>query len=300
MSFLALACPIVTVKAAEVYGFIPELTRTQGVVAETKAWWIFTGERWTGTISHGFYDSVDLAGMELIIIFDSRVHKTTLNGVHEGTFEVKDSVTGETVFAGIVKGRMEGGNYIEGRWTQDSNTKGFYKGWKITPDITGTGEKWDVQFYSEGFDEYGYNYGSNLFVGPAYLYDRNPDYDFGYGYNDDLLVMKWSDNWEPGMNPTDNPELYMGAWVTNLWEGYADEDGDGIEEHYTYFVKIVYMGTTEHHYFGEPLIPGDPDFSPNGWYIWGYFVVVQEVWNDPSIGITGVQTLAARPALGGY
>lgn len=139
-------------------------------------------------------------------------------------------------------------------------------------------------------------------MGPAQQYDRNYDPNFGSGYDDDLVIMKWSDNWETGqrMNVLDNPSLYNGAWVTNLWQGMADVDGNGVEEHYTSFVKVVYMGETTWHDYGEPLISGDPYFSSNGWYIWGYFVVIQEVWNDPSIGVAGIMTKAVRPALGGY
>ncbi len=53
------------------------------------------------------------------------------------------------------------------------------------------------------------------------------------------------------------------GWLTNHVEGdYLD--ADGVTQHYTYFVKIVWVG------------PGGD--------LWGQYTVIEEIYNDPASG----------------
>ena len=67
------------------------------------------------------------------------------------------------------------------------------------------------------------------------------------------------------------------GWLTNQNEGdYLGGDGD--YHHYTYFVKIVWTG------------PGSP--------LWGEYTIIQEIYNDPVGGITGLQSKVGAPGFG--
>jgi hypothetical protein len=134
-----------------------------------------------------------------------------------------------------------------------------------------------------GFADNGYNYQAHLFN--------------GY-WGGDLLVMKWSDSWLSNMDCDGDGKLdrhygfptYIGsgAWETNFWLGeYEGEDGEVCK--WTYFVKIV-------------AVPEDATLLGGIWYnaagveigteIWGQFVIIQEVWNDPCEGAHGVYYLS--------
>lgn len=130
-----------------------------------------------------------------------------------------------------------------------------------------------------GFDMYGYNYDSRLFVGTYDGVDRYLDGlcwgDNTGEYADDILVMKWSAGW-------DDARFHGGTWGPDAWEtnhAVGDYPGDdGQMHHYTYFCKIVWIGPAP---VGEP----DPYLDIR---IWGQFGIVEEVWNDPYGGLHGL------------
>lgn len=133
---------------------------------------------------------------------------------------------------------------------------------------------------SVGFDQFGYNYQAHEFNGTYDSVDRKLD-DKYWGqigdFVDDKLSMKWSDAWLANVDCNGDGKLDRGApgssgfptssqgWETNQVEGDYDSDGDGTQDaHYTYFVKIVWVG------------PGGS--------LWGEFEVIQENSNDPLDG----------------
>lgn len=134
-----------------------------------------------------------------------------------------------------------------------------------------------------GYDKYGYNYQAHLFNGFYGNYSR-PAVPVTSG---DRLVMKWSDEWLANVDCNGDHKLDRGlvngvvggiskGWVTNHMEGEYS-DAFGVMHHYTYFVKIVWVG------------PGGP--------LWGQYEVVEEIYNDPAGGFHGVQVLT-DPGLG--
>jgi hypothetical protein len=69
------------------------------------------------------------------------------------------------------------------------------------------------------------------------------------------------------------------GWLTNHIQGDYDSDFDGSQDaHFTDFVKIVWVG------------PGGP--------LWSEYEIMQEVYNDPLAGFTGLLTKLASPGLG--
>ena len=79
-----------------------------------------------------------------------------------------------------------------------------------------------------GFDEFGYNYCANVFVGDADGVDRNND-DTVWGdtvYDDDLLVMKWSDGWDDARFHDDAWDET--AWENNNWNGMMPGGSDEV------------------------------------------------------------------------
>lgn len=145
-----------------------------------------------------------------------------------------------------------------------------------------------------GYDQFGYNYQSHMFNGTYDSVDRNLDGTFWGQAGDfvnDRLRMKWSDDWLSNKDCSGDGKLDRGSpssagwpttsqgWLTNHVEGDYDSDGDGTEDaHYTWFVKIVWVG------------PGGP--------LWGQYAIIQEVFNDPVGGSHGVQFKPVRPGFG--
>jgi len=144
---------------------------------------------------------------------------------------------------------------------------------------------------SVGFDEFGYNYQAHMFKGTYDSVDRNIDgtyWGLTGDYVDDSLSMKWSDAWLANVDCNNDGKLDRGlvdgvvggtslGWLTNHVVGdYFDVDG--VEQHYTDFVKIVWTG------------PGSP--------LWGQYTVIQEVLNDPAGGFTGLFSKIGAPGLG--
>ncbi|MBI4589405.1 MAG: hypothetical protein HY725_11245 [Candidatus Rokubacteria bacterium] len=142
-----------------------------------------------------------------------------------------------------------------------------------------------------GFDQFGYNYQAHLFVGTYDSVDRNIDGTF-WGqtgdYVDDELIMKWSDDWLANKDCDGDGKLDRGipgaygvsrGWLTNDVNGDYDSDGNLSQDaHYTWFVKIVWVG------------PGGS--------LWGEYEVIQEVYNDPTGGFHGLQSKIAAPGFG--
>jgi len=142
-----------------------------------------------------------------------------------------------------------------------------------------------------GFDEYGYNYQGRNYQGLYGNYQRPAEIvDWGY-----RLAMKWNDGWLSNKDCDGDGLLdrhygfdsYIGsgAWLTNHMSGeYLDDEGKKC--HWTYFVKII-------------AAPADAFVADGVWFnadgveigpvIWGAFAIIQEVENDPCLGIHGLQ-----------
>lgn len=157
-----------------------------------------------------------------------------------------------------------------------------------------------------GYDQFGYNYQACKFNGTYDSSDRVIDETYwgdGADYVNDKLAMKWNDAWLSNKDCNGDNKLdrhfghpsYIGsgACLTNNVEGdYAD----GNVCHYTYFVKIVAVSST------DVLVSGiwhDADGVEIGPVIWGEFAIIQSIYNDPCGGSHGVEYLTpSRPGLG--
>jgi len=148
-----------------------------------------------------------------------------------------------------------------------------------------------------GYDKYGYNYVAHLFNGLVDNYTRPTEVVTDGTEN---LVMKWSDDWLANVSCAEFTGVNVGklargydakagtvtgtsmGWCTNHFEGdYLGEDGE--MHHYTYFVKIVYVGPPP---VGSPD-PWGGDVSVGGKRIWGQYAVVEEIQTDPYGGYGG-------------
>ncbi|KKW19553.1 MAG: hypothetical protein A2W52_01255 [Candidatus Taylorbacteria bacterium RIFCSPHIGHO2_02_49_25] len=144
-----------------------------------------------------------------------------------------------------------------------------------------------------GYDQFGYNYQAHMFNGTYDSSDRNIDGTYWGStgdYVDDSLIMKWSDAWLANVDCNGDGKLDRGlvdgvvggtskGWLTNEVNGDYDSDGDGIQDaHYTWFVKIVWVG------------PGGS--------LWGEYEIIQEVYNDPVGGFHGLQFKVGAPGFG--
>ena len=145
-----------------------------------------------------------------------------------------------------------------------------------------------------GYDQFGYNYQAHMFNGTFDSSDRVLDEKY-FGqtvdYADDSLIMKWSDEWISNQDCDGDHKLDRGngtgtsmGWLTNLVEGdYAN--GDDFS-HYTSFTKIVY----------DPQCTS----SLNG-CLWNVYTIIEDVYNDPDGGHTGVtRDMLVRPAGFGF
>ena len=147
-----------------------------------------------------------------------------------------------------------------------------------------------------GYDQFGYNYQAHMFNGTYDSSDRVLDGKYGgltvaeAYYVDDNLIMKWSDAWLANVDCDGDHKLDRGlvdgivggisrGWLTNQVEGDYDSDGNGSQDaHYTDFVKIVWTG------------PGSP--------LWGQYTIIEEVYNDPAGGFTGLLGKVGAPGFG--
>ena len=142
-----------------------------------------------------------------------------------------------------------------------------------------------------GYDQYGYNYQAHMFNGTYDGADRVLDGKYlgqTVDYADDKLMMKWSDAWLANVDCDENGELDRGlingvadgtskGWLTNHLVGdYTDVNN--ADPHYTDFVKIVWVG--------------------EGGDLWGQYTIIQEVYNDPTAGYTGLDFKIGAPGFG--
>ena len=163
----------------------------------------------------------------------------------------------------------------------------------------------DDSLITTGFDGWGYNYQGRFFKG-GYC-DAYRDAAWCQPYKDIKLSMKWNDAWLSNKDCDGDLKLdrhcgfdsYIGsgAWLTNHQSGeYEGESGETCK--WNYFVKIV-------------AAPADAEVIDGIWYttdgdeigevIWGSFAIIQQVENDPCVGIHGVQYLSpVRAGLGGW
>ncbi len=139
---------------------------------------------------------------------------------------------------------------------------------------------------STGYDQWGYNYQARMFNG---LYDNFSRPVTPATSGDVNLQMKWSDDWLSNLDCNGDGKLDRGldaktgastgvskGWLTNHEEGdYLG--GDGEMHHYTYFVKIVWVG---------PAPAGTDPWADKR--IWGEYAIIEEVFNDPYGGSHGV------------
>jgi len=139
-----------------------------------------------------------------------------------------------------------------------------------------------------GYDQWGYNYQAHIFNG---LYENFSRPTTPVTEGAENLVMKWSDDWLANIGCAEDGtrKLARGydaktgtatgisrGWCTNHFEG--DYEADGEMHHYTYFVKMVWVG--------PPPTEGTDPWA--GKRIWGVYAIIEEVNNDPYGGFHGV------------
>lgn len=178
-----------------------------------------------------------------------------------------------------------------------------------------------------GYDAYGYNYQAYLFNGsyfnvysggagfPPYLGNdetylaANPTAEnhWAWPYRDVQLLMKWNDAWISNTDCDEDGKLdrhygyasYIGsgAWETNhMWGTYPDGNG-GICE-WDYFTKIIAAPADAYTDNGKWYNADGTEIGP---VIWGEFATIQEVENDPCVGIEGIQYISPdHPGFGGW
>ena len=119
-----------------------------------------------------------------------------------------------------------------------------------------------------GFDQYGYNYTSRIFVGAADGVDRTLDGTV-WGdptYANDHLVMKWSKAWDDAR--FHGAAWTTDAWVNNEWNG-MNPDGSG----WTEIVKIVWVGRD---------LESSANWRDGGYAIWSEFEVIMDQGTGPT------------------
>lgn len=194
-----------------------------------------------------------------------------------------------------------------------------------------TGHYLDDEPLQTGFDIFGYNYQGHMFKGlyaNSYLgkdgfppwegddelyaqrlvdegFTTNPYSKWYWPYREVNLMMKWNDAWLSNKDCDEDGALdryygfdsYIGsgAWLTNHQSGsYVDED---IEYKWNYFVKIVAAPIDAYTDVGRWYTADDTEIGP---VIWGSFAIIQQVENDPGLGLHGLQYLSPTSAGFGY
>jgi hypothetical protein len=166
-----------------------------------------------------------------------------------------------------------------------------------------------------GFDQWGYNYQAHIYEGLyANVQRPNPPYTeencslFHPIYGCAQVQMKWNDAWLSNkdcnvdgkldwVNDGGASGIGSGAWLTNHWVGSYTLVDDLI--HWTDFIKIVAAPTSADHCLTTACLANGV-YGEGIWYtdslhtteigpaIWGSFAVIQEVWNDPGAGVSGI------------
>ncbi len=131
-------------------------------------------------------------------------------------------------------------------------------------------------FAAGGFGANGYNNTARLFNGTLLQWCTAKSIDplscpaYGFGSNNDRIVMKWNAEWDRG-NAEGWANAPYNAWTDNQWNG--KNGGSGVVWHY----KIVWVGD----------YLADPTLVPDGAYgIWGQFAVIMDQGVDPITGHT--------------
>ena len=127
-----------------------------------------------------------------------------------------------------------------------------------------------------GFDQFGYNYQANIFVGTGLSWCQQKGFTdvaqcnriLGGPYSYDNLVMKWSPAWDAAR--FFNQPWTCDAWIDNEWNGNVP-GGSGYSEHY----KIVWVG---------PTLQASSCWRPGGYPVWGEFEVVFDQGMSPTDG----------------
>lgn len=140
---------------------------------------------------------------------------------------------------------------------------------------------------STGYDQWGYNYQAKMFNG---FYD-NSSRPSVLATDGDRLEMKWNDAWlsnvdcdRDGKLDRSTPYLGSGAWLTNhQWGQYVGNDG--VTYKWDYFLKIIAAPLNGVKKDGNWYTSDGLEIGPE---IWGDFVVLQEIYNDPGAGDHGV------------
>ena len=160
-----------------------------------------------------------------------------------------------------------------------------------------------------GFDEWGYNYQAHIFNGWYLNAGENrpdPPYEGTWGAPDETWVqMKWNDAWLSNKDRDGDGDLdrhwdyptYIdsGAWLTNHMIGWY-EDENGVIHQWEYFVKIIAPD-----YIPVDADPADGiDDSSGASIIWGSFLVIQRVYNDPYFGDHGIEELENPAGFGAW
>ena len=146
-----------------------------------------------------------------------------------------------------------------------------------------------------GYDDWGYNYQARLFNG---MYcDAYRDAAWCQDYKDDKLSMKWNDAWLSNKDCDGDGLLdrhygfdsYIGsgAWLTNHMSGTYELEGEVCK--WNYFVKIVAAPEDAVNLSGVWYTADGTEIGP---VIWGAFAIIQQVENDPCLGLHGVQYLS--------
>lgn len=145
-----------------------------------------------------------------------------------------------------------------------------------------------------GYDKWGYNYQARMFNGKYCDAYRNAEWC--QPWKDVNLQMNWNDAWLSNKDCDGdglldrhfgfNSYIGSGAWLTNHMSGeYLIQNGEAISCKFSDFVKIV-------------AVPADAKLIDGTWYtadgkeigpgIWGEFAIIQEVLNDPCMGLHGL------------
>jgi hypothetical protein len=146
----------------------------------------------------------------------------------------------------------------------------FITGCQESPNPVSQDNNTQTTLNKGGFDEFGYNYQSRLFNGPADGVDRVLDGKVwgDLTYAKDKLVMKWSKVWDDAR--FNGAPWTPDAWEDNEWNG-AFPGGSGAVWH----SKIIWIG---------PLLENSPYWRDGGYAIWGEFEVIMDQGKDPNYG----------------
>ena len=155
-----------------------------------------------------------------------------------------------------------------------------------------------------GPDQWGYNYQALMFNGDYCDSYRNATWCQPHkGIN---LLMKWSEGWLSNKDCNGDGLLDRhngfasyrgsGAWLTNHQSGEVEVDGKMTQ--WVYFVKIVAAPLDAFALGGNWYAADGTKIGPQ---IWGDFVIIQQISNDPSAGEHGVLFKSpAGPCFGLY